>query len=108
MGLFHQIRLEKHFLANGFFEKKIKKIEEINVKKAKDILDILGLSHLEKEYAGNLSGGQKKLLELGRVMMVEPEIILLDEVGAGVNKTLLKKISSIIKKTQIKKTSIPL
>ena len=37
-------------------------------------------------------------MELGRVMMVEPEIILLDEVGAGVNKTLLKKISNIIKK----------
>ena len=91
-------KIGEMFFGQWFFEKKIKKIEEINVKKAKDILDILGLSHLEKEYAGNLSGGQKKLLELGRVMMVEPEIILLDEVGAGVNKTLLKKISNIIKK----------
>ena len=91
-------KIGEMFLGQWFFEKKIKKIEEINVKKAKDILDILGLNHLEKEYAGNLSGGQKKLLELGRVMMVEPEIILLDEVGAGVNKTLLKKISNIIKK----------
>ena len=91
-------KIGESFFGQWFFEKKIKKIEEINVKKAKDILDVLGLSHLEKEYAGNLSGGQKKLLELGRVMMVEPEIILLDEVGAGVNKTLLKKISKIIKK----------
>ena len=91
-------KIGETFFGQWFFEKKIKIIEEINVKKAKDILDILGLSHLEKEYAGNLSGGQKKLLELGRVMMVEPEIILLDEVGAGVNKTLLKKISNIIKK----------
>ena len=91
-------KIGETFFGQWFFEKKIKKIEEINVKKSKDILDILGLSHLEKEYAGNLSGGQKKLLELGRVMMVEPEIILLDEVGAGVNKTLLKKISNIIKK----------
>ncbi len=91
-------KIGESFFGQWFFEKKIKKVEEINVKKAKDILDILGLSHLEKEYAGNLSGGQKKLLELGRVMMVEPEIILLDEVGAGVNKTLLKKISDIIKK----------
>ena len=91
-------KIGETFFGQWFFEKKIKKIEESNVKKAKDILDILGLSHLEKEYAGNLSGGQKKLLELGRVMMVEPEIILLDEVGAGVNKTLLKKISNIIKK----------
>ena len=91
-------KIGEMFFGQWFFEKKIKKIEEINVKKAQDILDVLGLSHLEKEYAGNLSGGQKKLLELGRVMMVEPEIILLDEVGAGVNKTLLKKISNIIKK----------
>ena len=91
-------KIGETFFGQWFFEKKIKQIEEINVKKAQDILDILGLSHLEKEYAGNLSGGQKKLLELGRVMMVEPEIILLDEVGAGVNKTLLKKISNIIKK----------
>ncbi len=91
-------KIGETFFGQWFFEKKIKKIEEINVKKAKDILDILGLSHLAKEYAGNLSGGQKKLLELGRVMMVEPKIILLDEVGAGVNKTLLKKISNIIKK----------
>ena len=91
-------KIGETFFGQWFFEKKIKKIEEINVKKAQDILDILGLSHLEKEYAGNLSGGQKKLLELGRVMMFEPEIILLDEVGAGVNKTLLKKISNIIKK----------
>ena len=91
-------KIGEMFFGQWFFEKKINKIEEINVKKAQDILDILGLSHLEKEYAGNLSGGQKKLLELGRVMMVEPEIILLDEVGAGVNKTLLKKISNIIKK----------
>ena len=91
-------KIGETFFGQWFFEKKIKKIEEINVKRAKDILDIIGLSHLEKEYAGNLSGGQKKLLELGRVMMVEPEIILLDEVGAGVNKTLLKKISKIIRK----------
>ena len=91
-------KIGETFFGQWFFEKKIKKIEKINLKRAKDILDILGLSHLEKEYAGNLSGGQKKLLELGRVMMVEPEIILLDEVGAGVNKTLLKKISKIIRK----------
>ena len=91
-------KIGESFFGQWFFEKKIKKIEEINTKKARYILDILGLSHLEKEYAGNLSGGQKKLLELGRVMMVEPEVILLDEVGAGVNKTLLKKISNIIKK----------
>ena len=48
------------------------------------------------ELAGNLSGGQKKLLELGRTMMVEPKIVFLDEVGAGVNRTLLNKIADCI------------
>ncbi len=49
------------------------------------------------EKAGNLSGGQKKLLELGRALMRKPKIILLDEVGAGINRTLLAKISDKIK-----------
>ena len=64
--------------------------------KAKEVLDFLQLNHLENEYAGNLSGGQKKLLELGRTMMVKPKIVLLDEVGAGVNRTLLNTIGDAI------------
>ncbi|MBT5344371.1 MAG: ABC transporter ATP-binding protein, partial [Acidiferrobacteraceae bacterium] len=48
------------------------------------------------ELAGNLSGGQKKLLELGRTMMAEPKIVFLDEVGAGVNRTLLRTIGDSI------------
>ena len=59
--------------------------------KANEVLDFLQLKHLANEYAGNLSGGQKKLLELGRTMMVEPEIVLLDEVGAGVNQYFIKQ-----------------
>ena len=43
-----------------------------------------------------MSGGQKKLLELGRTMMVDAKVVLLDEVGAGVNRTLLKEISNAI------------
>ena len=54
------------------------------------------LSHLKNELAVNLSGGQKKLLELGRPMMVDAKLVLLDEVGAGVNRTLLKDIGSAI------------
>ena len=50
----------------------------------------------KNEKAGNLSGGQKKLLELGRTMMVDAKLVLLDEVGAGVNRTLLKDIGSAI------------
>ena len=44
---------------------------------------------MQNEQAGNLSGGQKKLLELGRVMMTEPRVVLLDEIAAGINRTLL-------------------
>ena len=54
------------------------------------------MKHLTQEIAGNLSGGQKKLLELGRTMMVEANLVLLDEVGAGVNRTLLNEISDAI------------
>ena len=55
------------------------------------------------ELAGNLSGGQKKLLELGRTMMVDAKVVLLDEVGAGVNRTLLNDIADTIKKLNTEK-----
>ena len=60
------------------------------------MIDFLNLKHLANELAGNLSGGQKKLLELGRTMMVEAKLVLLDEVGAGVNRTLLKDLGTAI------------
>jgi len=66
--------------------------------KAKEVLDFLGLSHVAGEYAGNLSGGQKKLLELGRTMMSDPDIVLLDEPGAGVNPTLMVKLADDIRR----------
>src|SRR5210317_2019402 len=65
---------------------------------AKEVVDFLNLSHLTNELAGNLSGGQKKLLELGRTMMVDAKLVLLDEVGAGVNRTLLKDLGTAIEK----------
>tara|TARA_B100000927_G_scaffold7689_1_gene6126 strand:+ start:824 stop:1576 length:753 start_codon:yes stop_codon:yes gene_type:complete len=71
--------------------------ERENSKKASEVMEFLNLDHLANERAGSLSGGQKKLLELGRTMMVDAKIVLLDEVGAGVNKTLLKKIGESIK-----------
>ncbi len=60
--------------------------------------EILNLKHLSNELAGNLSGGQKKLLELGRTMMVDAKLVLLDEVGAGVNRTLLKDLGTAIQR----------
>ena len=72
-----------------------KQEEEIRAK-AIEVIDFLNLNHLTQELAGNLSGGQKKLLELGRTMMVNAKLVLLDEVGAGVNRTLLNEISDAI------------
>jgi len=69
--------------------------EEIRSKAIK-VIEFLNLSHLTQELAGNLSGGQKKLLELGRTMMVDAKLVLLDEVGAGVNRTLLNEIIEAI------------
>jgi len=64
--------------------------------KALEVIEFLNLKHLSNELAGNLSGGQKKLLELGRTMMVDAKLVLLDEVGAGVNRTLLKDLGTAI------------
>ena len=74
----------------------IKKEEEQVKQKAFGVIEFLNLKHLANELAGNLSGGQKKLLELGRTMMVDAKLVLLDEVGAGVNRTLLKDIGTAI------------
>ena len=64
--------------------------------RADEVIEFLKLEPVAGELAGNLSGGQKKLLELGRTMMAEPRVVLLDEVGAGVNRTLLKDIAGAI------------
>ena len=66
--------------------------------KARGVLDFLNLDHLANTLAGNLSGGQKKLLELGRTMMVDAKLVLLDEAGAGVNRTLLKEVGDAIER----------
>ena len=75
---------------------KIKKEDELIKDKAMEVLKFLKIEHLKNERAGNLSGGQKKLLELGRTMMVDAKLVLLDEVGAGVNRTLLKDLGTAI------------
>ena len=84
---------------NLFFPNKVKKEEEKFEEKALEVLKTLDLYHVKDEAAGNLSGGQKKLLEFGRILMSEPKIVLLDEISAGINRTLLQKLISIIKKT---------
>jgi len=64
--------------------------------RAEETLELLEIDHLRDERAGNLSGGQRKLLELGRVLMVDPDLVLLDEPVAGVNPALTEKLTERI------------
>ena len=90
----HGETLVNSWIARG----KVREQEKTIRSKAEEVIDFLKISHLTHERAGNLSGGQKKLLELGRTMMVDAKVVLLDEVGAGVNRTLLAEIGDAIVK----------
>ena len=78
-------QLGENLLKTWFLPSKVRKQEQELRERALEILDSVGLLHLKDEYAGNLSGGQKRLLELARVMMADPEMVLLDEIAAGVS-----------------------
>lgn len=82
---------------------KVRAEEEAIRAKANEVIEFLEIPHVADELAGNLSGGQKKLLELGRTMMVDAKIVFLDEVGAGVNRTLLKTIGQAIKRLNVER-----
>ena len=75
---------------------KVRQEEERVRAKADDVIEFLEIPQVADELAGNLSGGQKKLLELGRTMMTDAKIVFLDEVGAGVNRTLLNTVGDAI------------
>ena len=81
-----------------FGRRRIAEEERALARRADEVLEFLTIDHLADERAGALSGGQKKLLELGRTMMVDARIVFLDEVGAGVNRTLLNTIADAIKR----------
>ncbi len=84
-------------LVNAWFRRKqVRREEDAVHERAMEVIDFLNLGHISGEIAGNLSGGQKKLLELGRTMMVDAKVVFLDEVGAGVNRTLLREIGDAI------------
>jgi len=85
-------RLFANWLAWG----KVCRAEAETRRRAEETLAFLELSHVAHERAGNLSGGQKKLLELGRTMMTDAKLVLLDEPAAGVNRTLLRKLEEKI------------
>ena len=77
---------------------RVRRQEQSIQRQALEVLDFLRLRSLANEYAGNLSTGQKKLLELARILMAEPAMALLDEPGAGVNPTLLNLLIDDIRR----------
>ena len=80
-------------LFNTWLRPRQVRVQERELKeKALEVLRFVGLIDLKDEYAGTLSAGQKRLLELARTMMADPQLLLLDEPGAGVNPTLLKRL----------------
>ena len=84
-------------LIDAWLRPNLVKEEEARVReKANDVIRFLEIEHVGDELAGNLSGGQKKLLELGRTMMTDAKIVFLDEVGAVVNRTLLNTLGDAI------------
>ncbi len=74
--------------------------------KAMEVLEFLTLEHLRNEYAQALSGGQQKLLELGRLLMLDPEVIILDEPFAGVHPRLMEIIYRYIERVNKAGTAI--
>ncbi|MBY0350861.1 ABC transporter ATP-binding protein [Tabrizicola sp.] len=84
-------------LWNALFSRgQVAQEEERIRRRADEVLEFLTISHIADQKAGMISGGQKKLVELGRTMMVDAKIVFLDEVGAGVNRTLLNTIGDAI------------
>lgn len=92
MLLATQHQTGENFWLTWFKQKQIAAEEREQREQAMTILDSIGLAHMAHEYAGALSGGQRKLLEMGRALMSRPKLILLDEPAAGVNPTLIKQI----------------
>lgn len=87
-----------------FRRPRVSMLEKANLDRAMDLLEVLQLVNSRNEYAGNLSGGQKKLLSLGRVFMLDPDLILLDEPTAGVNLTLTMDLLKVIRELQKKES----
>lgn len=92
MLLATQNQTGENFFRVWFEQPKLRAEERINKERAMNILESVGLAQKAHDYAGALSGGQRKLLEMARTLMTNPKLILLDEPAAGVNPTLINQI----------------
>jgi len=97
--LFSGSNIKNDSFLRSFIKLNSQKLYESNLKeKANEVMNDLNIGHMANSYARELSGGQKKLLELARSIINEPEILLLDEPLAGVNPKLAEDILSLITK----------
>lgn len=96
MLLAAQKQTGENFLNTWLFSKRIRQEERENRDRAIEILQSVGLAAKANDYAGALSGGQRKLLEIARALMTRPKLVLLDEPAAGVNPTLINQICEYI------------
>ena len=97
--LFSGSNIKNDSFLRSFIKLNSQKLYESNLReKASEIMNDLNIGHMANSYARELSGGQKKLLELARSIINEPEILLLDEPLAGVNPKLAEDILSLITK----------
>ncbi len=92
---FRRMTVLENLLVPGMIKQPTASRRQIE-KKAMEVLEFLTIDHLAHEYARSLSGGQQKLLELGRLLMLEPDIIILDEPFAGVHPKLMETIHHYI------------
>jgi branched-chain amino acid transport system ATP-binding protein len=93
-------QLGETFYNAWLYPRQVQQQEQALRERAEEVLQRVKLHYLRHEYAGNLSGGQKKLLELARTMMSDATLILLDEPGAGVNPTLMQELVGHIQRLQ--------
>jgi ABC-type branched-subunit amino acid transport system ATPase component len=89
---------EDRLLAAALRPRRVLAREAANLERAKEALDLLGLRAVANDYLGNLSGGQRKLIDIGRMLMARPKLCLFDEPTAGVNPTLINTILDALKR----------
>lgn len=92
MLLATQKQTGENFFNVWFQRGRVRQEERENKERAMSVLESVGLAAKARDYAGALSGGQRKLLEIARALMTHPKLILLDEPAAGVNPTLIGQI----------------
>jgi ABC-type branched-subunit amino acid transport system ATPase component len=94
--LFRKMTVLENLLVPAYTKGYISSEKEI-LERAEELLKFVGIQHLKNEYAANLSGGQQKLLEFIRALMLYPELILADEPFAGVHESIKEEIMNLIK-----------